>query len=87
MVCLLIPRHTLPLPYDTILYFVMEFYVFVSGPTENSVEDFWRMIWENRVQTIVMLTRIYEGRVSVLLLGVHWGAYTEFIVHLFPSQY
>ena len=34
------------------------------GPTENSVEDFWRMIWERCVPTLVMLTRVYEGRVS-----------------------
>ncbi len=31
------------------------------GPTENSIED---MIWLGNVPTIVMLTRIYEGRVS-----------------------
>ncbi len=36
------------------------------GPTENSIEDFWRMIWEGNIPTIVMLTRIFEGRVSVL---------------------
>ena len=34
-----------------------------SGPNENSLEDFWRMMWEERVPTIVMLTRIFEGRV------------------------
>lgn len=41
-----------------------EIYALFAGPTENSVEDFWRMIWEQRAPTVVMLTRIYEGRVS-----------------------
>ena len=37
---------------------------YFSGPVENSVEDFWRMVWEQHCPTIVMLTRIFEGRVS-----------------------
>ena len=36
------------------------------GPTENSIEDFWRMIWEGNIPTIVMLTRIFEGRVRLI---------------------
>ncbi len=34
------------------------------GPTDNSVEDFWRMIWEQQSPTIVMLTKIFEGKVQ-----------------------
>ena len=34
------------------------------GPADNSLEDFWRMIWESRVLTLVMLTKIFEGRVN-----------------------
>ena len=33
------------------------------GPMVNSLNDFWCMIWENRVPTIVMLTRVFEGKV------------------------
>ena len=41
-----------------------DFYILILGPTENSVEDFWRMIWEKNIPTIVMLTKVYEGKVS-----------------------
>ena len=29
----------------------------------NTVSDFWRMIWEKKLPTIVMLTRAFEGKV------------------------
>ena len=38
-------------------------FAFSAGPTHNSVEDFWRMMWEQQIPTIVMLTRVFEGRV------------------------
>ena len=45
------------------------------------MEDFWRMMWEDRVPTIVMLTRVFEGKVSV-------DRYTPaFFIHLNSSMH
>ena len=32
----------------------------LTGPMPNTVNDFWRMIWEYKINTIVMLTRCIE---------------------------
>ena len=37
------------------------------GPMDNSVDDFWRMIWEQKSPTIVMLTKVFEGKVKKLI--------------------
>ena len=37
---------------------------FYLAPFQNQVSKFWRMIWENRLPTVVMLTRCFEGKVS-----------------------
>ena len=31
-----------------------------SGPKEDTVCDFWRMIWEKRIKAIIMLTNCVE---------------------------
>lgn len=36
-------------------------YIFLTGPTQNTVEDFWLMVWQEHVEQIVMLTNLKEG--------------------------
>ncbi|XP_061165616.1 receptor-type tyrosine-protein phosphatase T-like [Saccostrea echinata] len=36
-------------------------YIATQGPRQNTVVDFWTMIWQEHVTTIVMLTNLKEG--------------------------
>ena len=35
-------------------------FMITQGPMENTVEDFWRMVWELKSAAIVMLTQLEE---------------------------
>ncbi|CAH8626147.1 unnamed protein product [Heterobilharzia americana] len=37
-------------------------YILAQGPLENTTREFWMTIWEHRVVTIIMLTKIIEGQ-------------------------
>ncbi|KAF6024947.1 hypothetical protein EB796_016747 [Bugula neritina] len=40
-------------------------FIATQGPMENTVDDFWLMIWQQGVQAIVMITNIIErGKVK-----------------------
>jgi protein tyrosine phosphatase len=45
--------------YQQILIFVL----FLSGPKSNTMNAFWQMIWQERVEKIVMVTQLVEGKV------------------------
>uniref|UniRef100_A0A8W8P2R4 protein-tyrosine-phosphatase n=1 Tax=Magallana gigas TaxID=29159 RepID=A0A8W8P2R4_MAGGI len=36
-------------------------YIATQGPTQNTVGDFWLMVWQEHVEQIVMLTNLIEG--------------------------
>ena len=48
-------------------------FIVTQGPMENTTGDFWRMVWEQKTATIVMLTQLKEnGEVSVSLCVCGW---------------
>jgi len=49
-------------------------YIVTQGPTENTVTDFWRMVWQEKASCIVMLTKTFDFiKVSIHPLSLRWN--------------
>ena len=56
-------------------------FIATQGPLEETVQDFWRMIWEQDVNTIVMLTQIVEcGRPG--MCNAYYTLYPHYTVYI-----
>lgn len=49
-------------------------YIATQGPLPETLSDFWRMVWEQRTATIVMMTRLEEKSRVQCVLSVFSGA-------------
>ena len=42
----------------------------MTGPKENTVNDFWRLVWQQDITKVVMLTNLKErGKVEI---NIYW---------------
>ncbi len=62
---------------------------FSEGPLPSTIVDFWRMIWQEKVQTIAMVTNLTEGRHK--MCEQYWpntgsAEYGPFMVTLVETQ-
>lgn len=42
----------------------LNYYIASQGPMEETVQDFWQMIWENQCKIIIQLTDLSENGVT-----------------------
>ena len=42
------------------IVYVLKFIVKLLGPNEETIGDFWRMVWEQNSYIIVMLTKVFD---------------------------
>ena len=62
-----------------------------EGPNKSSIDGFWRMVWQEDVRTIAMLTKLTEGaKVCILIIfllsatALIQNTYCNFIFEKYP---
>lgn len=48
--------------YANIFFKYTEMLHYFKGPKPNTIFDFWKMVWQENVYVIVMVTNLKEGR-------------------------
>jgi hypothetical protein len=48
-------------------------YIACQGPSKNTIVDFWRMVWQEKAQTIVMVTNL-KGSDGKIKCSCYWPA-------------
>ena len=48
--------------YSNIFFIYTEMLHYFKGPKPNTIFDFWKMVWQENVYVIVMVTNLKEGR-------------------------